>query len=229
MYITNKTNKYPCAGYHPSPTGIDVRFSGVEGVTLPLTGSIMLVSEDSDLILAIQDCGDYTRQTYENGVLTLTNEPEPIAPTVEELLTAAKASALSRINGKCSAAIESGVSVDGVQYPLKKGTAQEALDAAVKQANSGETSIPYGPYGQPYTLYTAAQIYKINKAAYQKAIACMNYYALLPVWIQRETDMTVLNTIDFGSTLPSDLTKVLNKQLTAAGIDASVLAGMLTT
>lgn len=76
MYITNKAKKYPCTGYHPASNV--VRFSGVEGVTLPLTGSIQLISEDNDLILAIQDCGDYARQVYEGNVLTLTNEPEPV-------------------------------------------------------------------------------------------------------------------------------------------------------
>jgi len=72
MYITNKTKKYPCTGYWPRPDV--VMFSGVEGVTLPISGEIRLISEDNDLILAIQDCRDYARQIYEGGVLTLTND-----------------------------------------------------------------------------------------------------------------------------------------------------------
>ena len=54
MYIANKTIKYPCTGYET--TKESVSFPGVEGVTLPLTGTITLVSEDGDRVLAIQDC-----------------------------------------------------------------------------------------------------------------------------------------------------------------------------
>ncbi len=72
MYIINKTKKYPCTGYHPGAQ--DVRFD-VEGVTLPISGMVTLSDEDAFELAAI-DCGDYARQTYVDGVLTLTNEPE---------------------------------------------------------------------------------------------------------------------------------------------------------
>lgn len=82
MYIQNKTKKYLCAGYFSTPQ--TVSFTGVERLTLPISGEIKLVSEDNDLVLATQDCGDYARQVYENGVLTLTNEAEPVPePTPE--------------------------------------------------------------------------------------------------------------------------------------------------
>ena len=74
MYITNKTKKYPCSGY--LPTADAVSFFGVEGVTLPLAGDIELVSDCDNLLLAVQNCGEYARQTFTDGVLLLTNEPE---------------------------------------------------------------------------------------------------------------------------------------------------------
>lgn len=88
MYIANKTNKYPCSGFFSGAS--TVRFAGIEGLTLPISGEIKLISEDDDFELATVYCGDYARQTYENGVLTLTNEPIPviIPPTEEELKAA---------------------------------------------------------------------------------------------------------------------------------------------
>ena len=99
MYITNNAKQYPCTGY--TVTSKTACFIGVKNVTLPLSGTIQLVSEDADFELSVQVCEDYARQTYENGVLTLTNEPEPIfaepteppipQPTIEERTTALEA------------------------------------------------------------------------------------------------------------------------------------------
>lgn len=225
MQITNKTKKYPCTGYFP--TAKDVRFAGAEGLTLPILGEIKLISEDNNLILAIQDCADYARQTYIDGVLTLTNEPEPAAPTSEELLDAARAAALARIEGKCSAAIESGITLDGKHYRLNDND-QKGINAAVALANAGVTEIPFAADGEALTMYSVAQILAVGVAAYKWVLAHKQYRALLEVWRQRETDLTVLGTIDYGKTLPDDLMQTLTADLTAAGIDAAALAAMLT-
>jgi len=83
MYITNETNQYPCTGYIPS--GDTVRYTGVEGVTLPVTGAVTLCADDG-FELAKQDTGGFARQTLEDGILTLTNEPEPVPVPAPEPL-----------------------------------------------------------------------------------------------------------------------------------------------
>ena len=103
MFIQIDDKKYPCTWY--APTSETAVFTGIEGLTLPVTGTVWLYQDaDEDgnaVLLAEQDCGGYSRQTYEDNILTLTNEPEAAAPTIDEL----RAAALGRIEGKCSAAI----------------------------------------------------------------------------------------------------------------------------
>ena len=222
MYIANKANTYPCTGYYP--TAKDVRFAGVEGITLPLSGEIRLVSEDNNLILAIQDCGDYARQSFVDGVLTLTNEPEPAAPTIEEL----RALALFRINGKCEAAIVADLTVNGIVYPMTRGTAQDDLARAVARANAGDATIPYGPHGQFASLYIPARVLAIDKAFYERCIVNRTYYGLLQAWIGVETRAAKLQAVDYGSALPSAYTALLTEQMTAVGIDASEFVANLT-
>lgn len=74
MYITINNIRYPCTGYLPRD-GTAV-FSGVEGLELPVGGAVVLCADDG-FELAVQQTGDYARQTLVSGVLTLTNLPEP--------------------------------------------------------------------------------------------------------------------------------------------------------
>jgi len=225
MIITNNSIKYPCVGYYA--TNSSVAFVGIEGVSIPLTGLINLVSEDSNEVLAIQDCSDYIRQTYDNGVLILTNEPEPIAPTAEELLEEARAAALARIKGKCSAAIVSGITVGGKHYRLNDDD-QTAINAAVALVAAGETSVPFAADDGVTSMYTAEEVKAVAKAAYGWVLANRKYNASLNVWIVRETNTETLAGIGYSSALPADLTAILTAQLTAAGIDTTALSEMLT-
>lgn len=220
MHIKIGNDLYPCTGYYP--TAQDVRFEGVEGLTPPLTGSITLVSEDNGLILAVQDCGDYARQVYAHNVLTLTNEPEPPAPTAEELLAAARAEALARIKGKCSAAIMSGVTVGGKHYRLNEDD-QTAINAAVALVAAGETQIPFAADDGATSMYTAEAVKEVAQTAYKWVLANRKYNAALYAWITRETDTAVLGGIHYGAALPEDLTAAL----TAAGIDVGALSGLI--
>ncbi|NLH00423.1 MAG: hypothetical protein GX488_00735 [Clostridiales bacterium] len=224
MHIKIGNDLYPCTGYYP--TAQDVRFEGVEGLTPPLTGSITLVSEDNGLILAVQDCGDYARQTYAEGMLTLTNEPEPPAPTAEELLATARAEAYGRIKGKCSAAIMSGVTVGDKHYRLNEDD-QTAINAAVALVAAGETQIPFAADDGVTSMYTAEAVKEVAQTAYKWVLANRKYNAALYAWITRETDTAVLAAINYGSALPDDLAAALTAQLTAAGIDSGALAGLL--
>ncbi len=226
MYIQINGKEFSCTDYQ-NGHGL-ASFSGVEGLTLPVSGEIKLISEDGDggLELTKVDCGNYARQVYEGGVLTLTNEPEPPAPTAEELLEAARAAALARISGKCSAAIESGVTVGGKSYRLNEYD-QTAINAALALVAAGETQIPFAAEDGATSLYTPAAVKAVAKAAYGWVLANRKYNAALYAWIEAETDGEVLAVIDYGSALPAVYMQALASELTAAGIDAGTMAAML--
>jgi len=145
-------------------------------------------------------------------------------PTIVEL----RAAALARIEGKCEAAIVADLTVDGIVYPMTRGTAQDDLARAVARANAGDTAIPYGPHGQFASLYTPQQVLEIDTEFYDRCIINRTYYGLLQAWIRIETDEAVLNALDYGSELPSDYTELLTAQMSAVGIDASEFVAALT-
>ena len=82
MYIQINGTQHPCANYRDAP-GTRAVFYGVEGLTLPISGEVSLHADDG-FEMVRQNTDSYARQTYENGVLTLTNEPEPEAETPED-------------------------------------------------------------------------------------------------------------------------------------------------
>ena len=73
MYIIYNSIKYPCK-CRPSKT---MRYRELpEDFPAPVEGEIALYADD-DFLLRKDNTADYLRQTFEDGVLTLTNEPEP--------------------------------------------------------------------------------------------------------------------------------------------------------
>lgn len=74
MYIKYLSINYPCK-CRPSKT---MRYRELpEDFPAPVEGEIALYADDG-FLLRKDNTADYLRQTFENGVLTLTNEPEPI-------------------------------------------------------------------------------------------------------------------------------------------------------
>ena len=78
-----------------------------------------------------------------------------------EYISVARNAALERISGKCSAAIYSGVDVNGKHYTLSKNE-QDALAIAQTKADKGATAVLYGD-----GLKDAATITAISAAAYE--------------------------------------------------------------
>lgn len=94
MYILYNSIKYPCK-CRPAKT---MRYRELpESFPVPVSGGIALYADD-DFLLRTDNTADYLRQTFEDGVLTLTNEPEPEPipepepvepePTISEILDA---------------------------------------------------------------------------------------------------------------------------------------------
>lgn len=73
MYISYKDKQYPCE-CRPSATMI---YRGLpEDFPAPVESDVTLCDDDG-FVMRVDNPADYLRQTFENGVLTLTNTPEP--------------------------------------------------------------------------------------------------------------------------------------------------------
>lgn len=94
MYITYNSTNYPCK-CRPSKT---MRYMELpEDFPAPVEGEIALYADDG-FLLRKDNTADYLRQTFENGVLTLTNEPEP--EIVEEVPIEEEPTQLDRIEAQ---------------------------------------------------------------------------------------------------------------------------------
>ena len=76
MYIKYNGTNYQCK-CNPGST---MRYRGLpDDFPAPVTGEITLCADDG-FVMRTDNPADYLRQTFEDGVLTLTNEPEPVEP-----------------------------------------------------------------------------------------------------------------------------------------------------
>ena len=137
-----------------------------------------------------------------------------------EYISVARAAALERISGKCSAAIYTGVTVDGKRCTLSEHE-QAALSIAQSKVDKGATAVLYGD-----GLKDAATITAISAAAYEWGVVCTTYYAYLKQYIAAETDVNKLAAIDFGKALPDSYMQQLTALLNSAGIDITKYASI---
>ena len=73
MYINYNGTKYPCA-CRPAKTMV---YKGLpDDFPTPVEGEIQLCADD-DFVMRTDKVSEYLRQTFSDGVLTLTNVPEP--------------------------------------------------------------------------------------------------------------------------------------------------------
>lgn len=76
MYISYNRKNYPCK----CRIGDAVYYRGLpDDFPAPVTGEITLCADDG-FVMRTDNPSDYLRQTFDDGVLTLTNEPEPVEP-----------------------------------------------------------------------------------------------------------------------------------------------------
>lgn len=84
MYIAYNGTKYPCQ-CRPSETMV---YRGLpDDFPAPVSGEVVLCADDG-FVLRTDKAEDYLRQTFDGGVLTLTNAPEPDEPVTPELTPA---------------------------------------------------------------------------------------------------------------------------------------------
>lgn len=106
MYINYNGAKYPCS-CRPSATMV---YSDLpEDFPAPAVCEITLCADDG-FVMRTDNPADYLRQTFEGGVLTLTNQPEPVEPeppepiepgqTTEARITALEAAMSALLTGE---------------------------------------------------------------------------------------------------------------------------------
>lgn len=169
----------------------------------------------------------------------LTNEavpapaPEPVEPTEEEILAAAKAGKDREIANSRDSIISAGIDVE-TTYGLEHFTLNEKDKTLLLGINAmiqaGAESYPYHSINlqardtNPCTVYSKEDIGKIAQVAFGFITYHETYANMLLQWLDRETDPDVVRTITYGVALPDDLQTYMEMTLMAAGIDASQFA-----
>jgi hypothetical protein len=214
MYIQINGSQYSCANYRDAP-GTRAIFYGVEGLALPISGVVSLHADDG-FEMARQNAGAYARQTYENGILTLTNETEPCVPTLEEL----RAAKLAELSSACEAAIITGVDVEtayGVEHFAMTLEDQINIKAMGDLGHAG-SGWPYHPDGGVCKMYSAADLVAIHNAASAHKTYQLTYYNFLRQWVERETDPATVRAIAYGDELPADLADAMDAIMAAVSV-----------
>ena len=93
MFIINETKRYDVSRANFSKSTLT--WSGIKELETPITGTVITYRNDG-FVMREDEVSAWLRQTYENGILTLTNLPEPEPyeppepiepmPTVEDVL-----------------------------------------------------------------------------------------------------------------------------------------------
>ena len=113
MYITYNNTNNPCI-CRPAATMV---YSGLpEDFPAPVDGEITLCADDG-FVMRVDNSADYLRQTFTDGTLTLTNQPEAEEPVFPEPITPTGPSLDERVStvedelAALTAAIETGLSL----------------------------------------------------------------------------------------------------------------------
>lgn len=202
-----------------------------------LTGMVYLMSND-DMTLNEINIDSFLRYVLSDGdttaYLTLTNEPEPQPipepepPTQEELLAMAKQGRDSTIISARDSAIYNGVTITtsyGEEHFTLSEKDQTLLLGIYAMVQAGAPGYPYHSVNLESrstnlcAVYTKEDIAALAVAAFGHITYHESYANMLLQWLDRETDVDTVYTIEYGATLPSDLEDYLSMILTAAGID----------
>lgn len=155
-------------------------------------------------------------------VLLLTNEeivepPEPVEPDPAEVLAAAKSSKKAEMRSTKDALVENGVDVETTygteHFPLRSAdiTYMTAIYSMLQTNTSGATEFPYHSYSENNVdtnicvSYSIEDWTKIATTAFSFITYHETYLNMLMQWIDRETDVNVVNGITYGCDLPEDL------------------------
>lgn len=154
-------------------------------------------------------------------------EPEPIAPTIEEV----RAEKLNEMSSICEQVIYSGVDVKlstGEKHFSLEVADQSNIDGIFNAVVWGATEYPYHADGEPCAMYSAADIMTLYVAYKSFVTKQTTYCNALRQWIKRVDDKETLKAIEYGANLPDDLEAGVKKILNAAQQQVQSIIAKLT-
>lgn len=207
-----------------------------------LSGMIYLMSDD-DMLLNEVNVDTFLRyvlnDTETSSYLMLTNEPEPEPvpepepPTQEELLAMAKQGRDAAIKTTRDNAIYAGVDVTtsyGEEHFTLSEKDQTLLLGIYAMAQAGAPGYPYHSVNlesrstNMCSIYTKDDIANLATAAFGHITYHESYANMLLQWLERETDVDTVYTIEYGASLPKDLQDYLDMILTSASVNVDETA-----
>lgn len=165
------------------------------------------------------EAGGVRRYRSMSTGMLLEDELPPV-PTEEELRSAK----LAELSDACAAAITAGCDValtDGSTGHISL-TAEDQinLSTATQAVGQGAAGYPYHLDGQLCTLYPAADIMTMARAATAHKLYHTTYYNHLAAWVRRCGSVEAVEAITYGAELPEGLAEnmeaVLNSAMTAS-------------
>jgi hypothetical protein len=214
-YAAKNISQSKPAGTWVKLTVID--YASIENFPEEITG-VLSVRSDNGFELCTIDTSKYARHTFVGGVLTFTNEPEPVVvepvvytPTVEEV----RANKISEMSSACNSTIVAGIDVNGEHFAL---TVEDQINllTLLYMADSGLETIPYHRDDGSCEYYTAEQFKTIAEAATNYKLYHESYFNSLKDYIKSLEDIETIQSIYYGIEIPEEYQSVVLKDLIAA-------------
>lgn len=168
---------------------------------------------------------------YEYGEVPIEPEkPEsvvPDEPTVSEI----KQNKIYEMSKECEDTIYDGIDVElttGKKHFSLQINDQTNINGIFSAVTIGVTKYPYHADGEPCTMFSAEDIVSLY-VAYKKYVTLQTTYNnALRRWIEREPDISVVQSIKYGVPLPDDLQKEIVSILKAADAEIQTIVEKLS-
>lgn len=125
-----------------------------------------------------------------------------------KLLTSTREQKIVDMAATCQAMIYNGADVElstGTEHFSFTSNDQLNIDAMFDAVKMGATEYPYHQDGGKCMIYSAEDIFKIYVASKSTITYHTTYNNSIKQWINRETNLTTLQSMYYGIELPSDL------------------------
>lgn len=171
----------------------------------------------------------FVKITTENGTISKVEdnvEAREASKTIS--IETQRMNKFTSLEGMCSGAIYYGVTIGTLHYNFTEKS-QINLSEIAGWIRDGQTSFLYRADNElSQRVYTVDEMRAIITAKGEWKAVNTLYYELLKVWVNRETDETVLSAIHYGSILPNDLLIELSTKLASVGIDLAKYSSAFT-
>lgn len=168
---------------------------------------------------------------YEYGEVPIELEkPEPVVPD-EPTVSEIKQNKIYEMSKECEDTIYDGIDVElttGKKHFSLQINDQTNINGIFSAVTIGVTKYPYHADGEPCTMFSAEDIVSLY-VAYKKYVTLQTTYNnALRRWIEREPDISVVQSIKYGAPLPDDLQKEIVSILKAADAEIQTIVEKLS-